>query len=94
MIDRDIVEYIAHLARIEISDQENVFFQPQLSRILEYINKLNELSLDDVEPTKEPFVRENVLRRDVVQRSPVSGDILRNAPSVLENHFKIPKVIG
>lgn len=94
MIDRSIVEYIAHLARIETNEEEKVRLEPQLSRILEYIHKLNELSLDDVEPTKEPFLRENVLRQDIAQRSSVSGDILRNAPAVVENHFKIPKVIG
>jgi aspartyl-tRNA(Asn)/glutamyl-tRNA(Gln) amidotransferase subunit C len=93
MIDKATVEYIANLARIELTEEEKETLRPQLSGILEYIEKLNELDVSGVEPTKEPFVKENVLRDDVVVKSKVLPDIMDNAPAAEDNHFKIPRVI-
>ncbi|MBN2482630.1 MAG: Asp-tRNA(Asn)/Glu-tRNA(Gln) amidotransferase subunit GatC [Candidatus Omnitrophica bacterium] len=93
-MDLHIVEYIARLARIEVTEPEKEALRPQLSRILEYIDQLNVLSVEGIEPTKEPFLRENVFREDIAKNSERAEDILKNAPAVTDNHFRIPKVIG
>ena len=93
MVDKKIVEYVANLARIKISEEEKEFLSTQLSKILEYIDKLKELDVAGVEPTRAGLAEENIFRDDIARQSNLDKDILKNAPSSEENHFKIPKVI-
>jgi aspartyl-tRNA(Asn)/glutamyl-tRNA(Gln) amidotransferase subunit C len=93
MIDKSIVEHIANLARIEINEEEKKFLGEQLSKILDYIDKLKELKVEDIEPTRGTFFEENVLREDISCPSENFKEILKNACHLTQNHFKIPKVI-
>lgn len=93
MIDKKTVEYVAELARINISEEEKAKLLPQLSKILDYIDKLKEIDTKDVEPTRGYLLETNILRKDEVVKFPFSKDILNNAPSHEEGHLKIPKVI-
>ncbi|MCM8756554.1 MAG: Asp-tRNA(Asn)/Glu-tRNA(Gln) amidotransferase subunit GatC [Candidatus Omnitrophica bacterium] len=93
MVDKKTVDYVANLARIEISEEEKEYLLPQLSKILEYIDKLKELDVSKVEPTRGAFSEENILREDRVKSSEVFKDILKNAPSQYNNLFKIPQVL-
>ena len=93
MVDRKTVEYVAHLARVDISEQEKDYFAPQLSTILDYIDKLNELSVERIQPTRGAFTEENILREDRAKQKSFSSAILNNAPSQENNQFKIPRVI-
>jgi aspartyl-tRNA(Asn)/glutamyl-tRNA(Gln) amidotransferase subunit C len=93
MVDKKIVEYVARLARIKISEEEKEFLSGQLSKILTYIDKLKQLNLDNVEPMRTPHPEQNVLRQDEAKISALAGDILENAPGRQDNYFKIPKVI-
>lgn len=93
MIEKKTVKYIANLARIEINEEEKEFLQSQLSKILDYIDKLKELDVKKVSPTRGAFLQGNILRQDKSKKSEVFEDILKNTPEIFNNHFKIPKVI-
>ena len=61
------VEHVALLARLSLSDEEKALFSRQLSSILEYVDQLNELDTDDVEPLTHILPVFNVFREDVVR---------------------------
>jgi len=87
------VEYIANLARLEFKEEEKEKFTEQFNRILEYMDKLNELDTTNVEPLYHVIDLKNVFREDVVKQSYHREEILKNAPSRTEYFFKVPKVI-
>jgi aspartyl-tRNA(Asn)/glutamyl-tRNA(Gln) amidotransferase subunit C len=93
MPDKKIVEYVANLARIGISADETEYLSSQLSKILDYIDKLKELNVDNVEPMRGLNLANNIFRKDEAIDSAVCEDILKNSPSREGNYFKIPKVI-
>lgn len=88
------VEHVAALARLHFSDEEKEKLIVQLNRILEYMEQLNGLDTDAVEPLSRVVELQNVFRDD----RPVPGvsrdEALQNAPSRTEAFFKVPKVIG
>jgi aspartyl-tRNA(Asn)/glutamyl-tRNA(Gln) amidotransferase subunit C len=87
------VEYIADLARLKFSQEELEYFTKQLNQILEYMDKLNELDTDNVEPLSHPVEGTNVFREDKVDESISRGEALKNAPDSDNVFFKVPKVI-
>ena len=93
MTQKDIVDYVADLARIELSAQEKAFLGNQLTKIIDYIDKLGELSVEGVEPMRGFGLAHNVVRDDCVRVFPLRDDILRNAPVRENDYFKVPKVI-
>jgi len=88
-----VVKYIAKLARLALSSEEITLFGGQLSDILNYISKLNEVDTENIEPTSHVEPLQNVEREDVVKPSLPIGEVLKNAPSKEGNFFKVPKVI-
>jgi aspartyl-tRNA(Asn)/glutamyl-tRNA(Gln) amidotransferase subunit C len=93
MVDQKIVEYVATLARIDITQEEKVYLAKQLSKIIEYIDKLKELNVEKVVPLRGLHLERNVLREDKVKPFYSKDSILNNAPSRESDYFKIPKVI-
>jgi aspartyl-tRNA(Asn)/glutamyl-tRNA(Gln) amidotransferase subunit C len=93
MVDKKQVEYAANLARIEISGPEKEFLAGQLSKILDYIDQLEELDTEGVEPLRGADVCANVFREDKAQACDCREDILGNAPDRQDGYFKIPNVI-
>ncbi len=87
------VGYVAHLARIELTDEETVLFQGQLDQVLHYVEQLNELDVSDVEPTAHAIPVYNVLRKDEVGQSLNHADIMANAPASSDGHIRVPKII-
>jgi aspartyl-tRNA(Asn)/glutamyl-tRNA(Gln) amidotransferase subunit C len=87
------VEYIAKLARLEFSDSEKDKLAGELNKILQYMDKLNELDTSGVEPLSHPIEVTNVMRFDEVKPSLSSEEALKNAPSKEKGFFKVPKVI-
>lgn len=87
------VEYIARLARLEFSDAEKETLSEELSQILQYMEKLNELDTEGVEPLSHPTELVNIMRPDEVQSSFTPKEALENAPSQHNGFFKVPKVI-
>ncbi|HID96319.1 MAG TPA: Asp-tRNA(Asn)/Glu-tRNA(Gln) amidotransferase subunit GatC [Candidatus Latescibacteria bacterium] len=87
------VENIAMLAKLRFTQEEKERLISQLSRILSYFEKLNELDTTDVEPTSHVLPIKNVFRDDVVTGSLPRDQILANAPDQWMGYFKVPKVI-
>ncbi|MCF7875061.1 MAG: Asp-tRNA(Asn)/Glu-tRNA(Gln) amidotransferase subunit GatC [Candidatus Omnitrophica bacterium] len=93
MIKKEMVEYIAKLAKMEISEEESSFLSSQLSEIIGYIDKLKEVDTKGIEPMRGLHPSKGLTRSDQVKVSSARGDILKNAPDSSDNFFKIPKVI-
>jgi aspartyl-tRNA(Asn)/glutamyl-tRNA(Gln) amidotransferase subunit C len=90
MIDRDQVLHVARLARLKLSDEELERMPGELSTILGHIEKINELDLDDVEPTSHVVELENVLRADEPRESWPRERILEPAPDAADGGFRVP----
>jgi aspartyl-tRNA(Asn)/glutamyl-tRNA(Gln) amidotransferase subunit C len=91
-LSRANVEKIADLARLELSEDEKALYQEQLSAILAFAERLNELDIDDVPPTTSAVPMKNVLREDQVRPSLDLEDTLFNAPEADQDQFKIQAV--
>lgn len=92
-IDRPTVDHIARLARLDLSEDERVRMQAELTQILGHAEKVQELDLDDVPPTSHSVPLRNVMRPDLVSPSLPQGDALSNAPTVEDGRFRVPRII-
>ena len=92
-ITSELVDYIAHLARIELSDDDKQLFRVQLEAILDHIDKLNQLDTKGVEPMIHTLQLNNVFRGDEVRPSLPTELAIRNAPDRTEDSYKVPAVI-
>lgn len=88
------VEHIAQLARLKFNDSEIEKFTDDLNEILGYVEKLNELDTENIEPLSHPVEGSNVFRADEVKGSIKTEEGLKNAPQASEEYFKVPKVIN
>ena len=91
--DKEIVEYVASLARIRVTSEEKGPLGEQLSKIIGYVDKLKEADTEGVEPMRGLYSPKNVFREDKVIPSVYREDILKNSPLREGDYFKIPKVI-
>lgn len=93
-INRNEVERIAELARIRLDDDEIDAFRDDLADVLEYVEKLEELDTEDVEPTTHAIGLETEGREDDADDEGLSrDDVLANAPEREEGQFRVPKVV-
>ena len=88
-----MVDKLAHLARLSFNEVEKQEIKSDLQRMIAFVEKLNELDLDGVEPLLHLTDETNVLREDEVKGSISREDALKNAPDHDEQFFKVPKVI-
>jgi len=84
---------IAKLARIKLSEEDEIKFTQQLNNILEYFKKLSELDTKDIEPQTHPIDLVNSFREDVVGKSLSQEEALQNAPFKENGYFKAPKIV-
>ena len=87
------VQYVAHLARLNLTKEEEQKFGAQLGQILGYIAKLNELDVSQVEPTAHAVPLVNVTRPDEIRPSLSNEQALRNAPASANGLFVVPKIV-
>jgi aspartyl-tRNA(Asn)/glutamyl-tRNA(Gln) amidotransferase subunit C len=87
------VKYVAHLARLSLSAEEEQRIGSQLGHILGYIEKLKEVDVSGVEPTAHTFPLVNVTRADEVRPSLSQEEALRNAPAQANGLFIVPKIV-
>jgi aspartyl-tRNA(Asn)/glutamyl-tRNA(Gln) amidotransferase subunit C len=87
------VKYVAHLARLSLTPDEEQKISAQLGNILGYIEKLKEVDVTEVEPTAHAFPLVNVTRPDEVRPSISNEDALRNAPAKANGLFIVPKIV-
>jgi len=92
-LSREEVKHLALLARLGLSEAELERFREQLSNILENFETLQQVDTTDVEPTAHSIALENVLRDDEPMPSLPAGEVLANAPSQEEDHFKVRAVL-
>jgi aspartyl-tRNA(Asn)/glutamyl-tRNA(Gln) amidotransferase subunit C len=87
------VRHVARLARLELSATEEQSLQSDLRAILGYVDKLNQLNTDEVEPTSQVGESGTPMRADEVTNRPAPEEMLANAPARSGNFFKVPKII-
>ena len=85
VIRDDIIEYVGILAKLELSQEEKETAKEDMGRMLDYIDKLNELDTDGVEPMSH--------RDDVVSNGDDRENILKNAPKQKDGAFKVPRTV-
>ena len=94
MIDRDQVLHVARLSRLALTEEELERIPGELSKILEHVEKMDELDLEDVEPTAHVVELQNVLREDVPRPSLPREVALAGAPDVADGGFRVPSPGG
>ena len=87
------VEHVARLAQLTLSDQEKELFREQLSSILEYAQRLQQLDTSAIPPTATVLPLENVMRDDQVRPSLPLASVLANAPDTKDGYFRVPVVL-
>ncbi len=92
-VDDAMVEKLARLARLQFNEREKQEIRIDLQRMIQFVEKLDELNLSGVEPLLHMSGEENILREDVVKGSISREEALKNAPRHDEQFFKVPKVI-
>ena len=92
-IDRELVLRIAHLARIQLDDEEIKEVTKDMEKITTWVDKLNELDTKDIEPLTQMSHEKNIVREDRVEEVLPIERVLKNAPNRDSDYFKVPKVI-
>jgi aspartyl-tRNA(Asn)/glutamyl-tRNA(Gln) amidotransferase subunit C len=92
-LTKETVERLAELSKLEFNDVEKTELVNDLNRIIGFIEKLNELDTDGVEPLIYLSEEKNVLRPDEVQQEISHEEILQNAPKKDSDYFRVPKVL-
>lgn len=93
-ISDEIIEYVGILAKLELSGEEKEQAKKDMAGMLDYIDKLNELDTENVEPLSHLFPAGNVFREDVVTNGDRREEILRNAPSRKDDMFAVPRTFN
>ena len=93
-IDKALVDKIANLAKLEFTDEAAAAMTKDLTRIISFVEKLNELNTDNVQPLIYMHNETNVLRKDEVKHEITQKEALFNAPQKDSDYFKVPKVLG
>jgi aspartyl-tRNA(Asn)/glutamyl-tRNA(Gln) amidotransferase subunit C len=92
-LSREEVKHIAMLSRLELKEEEVEKFQTQLSEILDFVEKLNELDTEGIDPKFQIIPPQNVLREDVSGVSLSREKTFMNAPETDGEYFIVPKVV-
>jgi aspartyl-tRNA(Asn)/glutamyl-tRNA(Gln) amidotransferase subunit C len=87
------IKYVAHLARLALTPEEEQKIGAQLGSVLGYIEKLKEVDVSNVEPTAHAFPLVNVTRPDEIRPSLTNEETLRNAPAASNGLFIVPKIV-
>lgn len=93
LITDETIDYVSILAKLELSKDEKEHAKKDMGSMLDYIDKLNELNTDGVEPMSHVFPVNNVFRDDIVTNADDRENILANAPGKKDGCFKVPKTV-
>lgn len=93
IITDEIISYVSILAKLELSEEEREAAKEDMSKMLHYIDKLNELDTNEIEPMSHVFSITNVFRKDVEENRENRDAILSNAPQQKDGCFKVPKTL-
>jgi aspartyl-tRNA(Asn)/glutamyl-tRNA(Gln) amidotransferase subunit C len=92
-VDKDTVRRVARLARIAVSDDEVAALQAELSGILGFVEQLNEVDVEGVEPMTTVVAMKMKMRDDVVSEGDAADQVVANAPATADHFFQVPKVV-
>ena len=90
-ITDETIEYVGILAKLELSDEEKEQAKEDMTNMLDYVGKLNELDTEGVEPMSHTFSVNNVFREDVVTNGDDRENMLANAPEKKDGAYKVPR---
>lgn len=90
-ITDETIEYVGILAKLELSEEEKEQAKKDMTSMLDYVGKLNELDTEGVEPMSHTFSVHNVFREDVVTNGDDRDNLLSNAPEQKDGAYKVPK---
>ncbi len=93
-ITDELVDHISHLARLKFEGKKKEAIKKDMENIISFMDKLSELSTDNVEPLIFMNDEVNVLREDVPQITVSQEDALKNAPKKDSDYYRIPKVLA
>ena len=93
-ITTDDVAHVARLARLDLTPEELALYTEQLAGILAHADDVASLDTAGVPPTAHPLPLVNVLRDDVVEQGVDRAEVLANAPSVEDDRFRVPPILG
>ncbi len=93
-LSREDVIHVAHLARLELNDDEVELFTAQLRTVLDHAADVAALDLSHLEPSSHPISLENVLRPDEPRPSLDRDEVLAQAPAVEDHQFRVPRIGG
>lgn len=94
IIDDETIENVCILAKLSLSGEAKEKAKQDMQKMLDYVEKLDELDTDGVEPLSHIFGDENVFRDDVVTNGDNKEAMLANAPKEKEGQYQVPKTIG
>ncbi len=92
-MDTDLVQHIAFLTRLSLTEEETVQFSEQFSAIIDYFDMLGEVDINDVAPFIQPHITRSELRGDVVRPSMVREDFLANVPQRQGGYVRVSMVL-
>lgn len=92
-ITDETIDYVSILAKLKLDGTERIQAMDDMQKMLDYIDKLNELDTTDVKPLSHVFPVHNVFREDVVTNGDDRENIMSNAPEQKEGQFKVPKTV-
>lgn len=93
VVDEKTIDYVAALAKLDLSQEERESAKRDLGSILEYMEVMNELDTENMEPMSHAFPVTNVFREDVVTNGPDRENLLANAPEQKDGCFIVPKTV-
>jgi aspartyl-tRNA(Asn)/glutamyl-tRNA(Gln) amidotransferase subunit C len=93
-LSRDDVAHLAHLARLELTDQELELYVGQLGVILDAVATVTDIAADHIEPTSHAVPLTNVYREDVVRPGLTHEAALAGAPAAEQGRFRVPQILG
>lgn len=92
-ITDEIITYVSSLARLDLSEEEKLKTKGEIEKIIDYMDVLNGLNTDGVEPMSHVLPQVNIFREDVALPSMERNEILKNAPAVGDGAFEVPNAL-
>jgi aspartyl-tRNA(Asn)/glutamyl-tRNA(Gln) amidotransferase subunit C len=93
-IDDETIDEVGILAKLMLTPEEKEKAKADMEQMLDYIDEMNELDTENVEPMSHVFPVKNVFREDVVTNGDGHDDMLKNAPEVKDGAYKVPRTFG
>ena len=92
-ITDETIEYVAALAKLDLTDEEKERAKKDLGNIIGYVDTMSQLDTTGIEPMSHVFAYHNVFREDLVTNGPDRDNILANAPEEKDGGFKVPRTV-